>query len=119
MTIDEFIVDSDPAVRPLLAATREYILDLHPMMSEKMRYKIPFFDYLGWLFYLNTRKDHIELGFINGAELADEEGVLTATDRKMIRHYRIHSLKDLRNPALRNLIQQAMLTREAGVSKRK
>jgi hypothetical protein len=108
MTVDEFIADSDPRIQPLLEEIRVLLLNLHPMMTERIRYKIPFFDCPRMLFFLNPRKDRVELGFCNGAVLADENGLLTATDRKYIRHYIIRKPSDIYHEGLRSLLFEAI-----------
>lgn len=112
MTVDEFIAEAAPSSRLLLQSLRELIRGAHPMIEEKMRYRIPFYDYKGMLFFLNPRKDTIELGICNGAKLYDEDGILSATDRKIIRHLVITSLKDTRKPEVRAILQQAIMVRE-------
>jgi uncharacterized protein len=119
MTVDEFISDLSPTLQVLMQGIRAVIMDAHPMIVEKMRYKIPFYDYKGMLFYLNPKKEVVEMGFCNGAQLIDEDEVLSATDRKVIRHLVIRNLHDVRRLSTRAIIQQAILVREVKVRSKK
>lgn len=49
----------------------------------------------------------VNLGFNRGSELADPDGLLHGTGRR-IRHIRISSIQDLQNPALRTLVRNAI-----------
>lgn len=112
MTVDDFILNQPPRMADLLESVRGHLLAAHPAIAEKMRYRIPFFDYRGMLFYLNPVKDHVVLGIINGHLLADEKGILQAGDRKMIRHLLIHQPEEMEGDEVRAMIQQALLVRE-------
>lgn len=112
MTVTDFILNQPPRMAELLESVRAHLLAAHPAMEEKIRYGIPFFDYKGMLFYLNPVKDHIVIGIINGHLLADEEGLLQAGDRKMIRHLPVHRPEDMEKEEVRAMIQQALLVRE-------
>jgi hypothetical protein len=56
--------------------------------------------------YISVSREHINLGFMYGAELPDPEHLLDGTG-KLLRHVRITELEQLSNPALRELIQVA------------
>jgi hypothetical protein len=62
--------------------------------------------------YVAFHKDHVNLGFNQGAELPDPEGLLEGPG-KTLRHVKIAALKDLENPALRELLEAAKAHREA------
>ena len=51
--------------------------------------------------YIAVSKNHINLGFMYGAELPDPEGLLEG-EGKLLRHVRITQPEQLANPALRN-----------------
>jgi len=43
-----------------------------PRTEEVLKWRIPFYSCNGWLCYLNPKKDHVEIGFLKGAELQPE-----------------------------------------------
>jgi len=56
--------------------------------------------------YLAAYRQHVNLGFLDGAALDDPGGVLEGTGSRM-RHVKIRTVEDLANPVLRQLIRLA------------
>ena len=56
--------------------------------------------------YVNVFKDHVNVGFFRGAEIADRNGMLEGTGRLM-RHVKVRPEQDLDALALRELIETA------------
>lgn len=56
--------------------------------------------------YLAPQKNHVNLGFMYGANLPDPEGLLEGTGNLM-RHVKIKTREDVERPAIRNLIEAA------------
>ncbi|MEM6997130.1 MAG: DUF1801 domain-containing protein [Myxococcota bacterium] len=56
--------------------------------------------------YVSFAKAHMNFGFYYGGELADPEGLLEGSGAKM-RHVKIRDAKQLADPALRELVDEA------------
>ena len=56
--------------------------------------------------YIGVIKDHVNLGFLHGSELADPEVILEGTGKQM-RHIKIWSPSDLLRPAIRAYLREA------------
>jgi len=56
--------------------------------------------------YIGVIKDHLNLGFIRGSELADPQRILEGTGKQM-RHIKIRNMSDLFRPAIRAYLQEA------------
>src|SRR5262249_3536377 len=56
--------------------------------------------------YIGVIKDHVNLGFIRGSELADPQRILEGRGKKM-RHIKIRNMPDLERPATRAYRQEA------------
>ena len=56
--------------------------------------------------YLAPQKNHVNLGFMYGADLPDPEGLLEGNG-KLMRHVKIKTREDAARPAIRNLIEAA------------
>src|SRR5262245_58973487 len=56
--------------------------------------------------YIGVLKDHVNLGFHNGASLRDPYGLIEGTGKRM-RHIKIRHMDDVLNPAIRMYLQQA------------
>lgn len=74
---------------------REMILDASPVITESIKFNIPFYDMNGMLFYISPRKGEgrgVVLAFCQGRLMDDPAGIFTAHDRKEVRHIVIDSL---------------------------
>ena len=56
--------------------------------------------------YVNAFKDHVNVGFFRGAEIADPEGLLEGTG-KFMRHVKLRPAADVDGAALTKLIETA------------
>ena len=56
--------------------------------------------------YIGVIRDHVNLGFIRGSELADPQRILEGTGKQM-RHIKIRNMSDLERPAIRAYLQEA------------
>src|SRR5215471_10604099 len=74
-----------------------YIVALHYGPTHKMK---------DGICYIGVMKDHINLGFIHGSELADPQRILEGEGKQM-RHIKIRKTSDLLRPALRVYLQEA------------
>jgi hypothetical protein len=116
--------DFDPHVRDLASRTRSLIVDVYPEVLEVpwsrqnvASYGIGPNKMSEHFCYIALHKDHINLGFNQGAELPDPEGLLEGPG-KMLRHTKITESEDLQDLALRRLLEAArayrVSTRPAG-----
>jgi hypothetical protein len=112
-----------PEVRDLALATRDLVYEVLPETVEVVWTTQRS---VGWgtgerkfseqFCYLMPFKAHVTLGFYHGAELPDPDGLLPDTGgtqaggRLSMRSLKIASVEQLRNPALRALIESATRT---------
>jgi hypothetical protein len=62
--------------------------------------------------YVNAFREHVNVGFFRGAELADPQRLLQGTG-ELMRHVKLAPQHDVDATALRNLIQTAYLDMQA------
>ena len=74
-----------------------YIIALHYGPTHRMK---------DGICYIGVIKDHVNLGFIRGSELADPQRILEGTGKQM-RHIKIRNMSDLFRPAIRAYLQEA------------
>ncbi len=119
----EMIAASSPAIQELARAARNLIYDVLPQTIEVVW---PRQGSVGWgtgvkkfteqFAYLMPFKRHVTLGFYHGGELPDPHGLLPATGGRQaegklaMRILRISSLDQIRDPAVRALIEAATVT---------
>lgn len=60
-TVDEYLEQFPDAIRKMAEDIRAIIKKTVPEVSEKISYKIPFYDYCGRLIYFGGAKDHLSL----------------------------------------------------------
>ena len=110
---EEIVSSVSPHARKLAEEARELIRSVYPAVVEvpwpKQRvigYGVGPKKMSEHFCYISVSKEHINLGFMYGAELPDQEQLLEGTG-KLLRHVRITELEQLSNPALKELIQTA------------
>lgn len=124
---EEIVSGVSPHARKLAEEARSLVLSVYPAVVEvpwpKQRvigYGVGPKKMSEHFSYISVSKEHINLGFMYGAELPDPERLLDGTG-KLLRHVRITELEQLLNPALRELIQVAtkhrMPAKPSGASK--
>lgn len=99
--------------------TRVMLQRLHSILVEeigltdKIRYKIPFYYHKSWICYLNPIKgDKVELVFLWGQQLSNEQGLLQPTERKMVKGVIFDSVADIPDDTVREVIFEAMMLDE-------
>ncbi len=112
-TVEEYISICRPEHQEKLIRIQRLILSCSPHIVEKIRYKIPFYDYYGrMLCYLNPLKNgNIDLGFCQGNCLSDAHGVLQVKNRTQIRSIEITELTP-DDEVLRETLHEALLVNE-------
>ncbi|HET9777734.1 MAG TPA: DUF1801 domain-containing protein, partial [Propionibacteriaceae bacterium] len=119
----EIIAGSPPAIQELARAVRDLIYDVLPRTVEVVW---PRQGSVGWgtgpqkfteqFAYLMLFKGHVTLGFYHGGELPDPHGLLPEAGGRQVggtltmRSLRISSPEQMRDPALRTLIEAATVT---------
>ena len=67
--------------------------------------------------YIMPMRGYVNLGFYQGAELADPERLLEGTG-KSLRHVKIRSLAEANRPAVRTLVAASLARRRSGIKAR-
>jgi hypothetical protein len=111
--LKEMTAAFDPRVRDLAARTQALVFDVYP---EVVEVPWPRQNVAGYgigpkkmsehFCYIALYDDHVNLGFNQGAELPDPEGLLGGPG-KMLRHTKIAEPEDLEDSAVRRLLEAA------------
>ena len=114
MTVDEYLAPFSLQVQGLAHALRQRVKQIVPTVEERT--------YTGWqiiglrvhhgnrsaqMGYLNAHENFMTIGFQFGALLPDPTQLLEDENLKRVRFVTLRHLKDIQNPALANLIEQA------------
>ena len=107
--IDAWIAALPTERQPLAHHARELLLGLHPAIDERWAFGGPFVYCHRKIFvFFANDKAGFYLGMAYGAQLSDPHGLLTATDRALIRHYRVSSVADLESETFLELLGQQL-----------
>lgn len=114
MRLLELLSDRPSDVAAFAIAMRKQVLKLTGQCSE-MLYRtyavsnvFTFTGKLGQGFvHIATYGGHVNLGFNQGVDLQDPQGLLEGTGKR-IRHVRIDSLKMIKSPSVKKLVVQAV-----------
>jgi hypothetical protein len=86
-TVDEFMAELDHPYKDVVEAVRDIILDVHPDITEQVKWNAPSFSYKGYLATFSLhRTEYALLIFHDGAILDDQDGLLQGDypDRRMV-----------------------------------
>ncbi|MBC6943439.1 MAG: DUF1801 domain-containing protein [Xanthomonadales bacterium] len=116
-TFHDIVVLARPELRPVCEALRELIASEHDGFLESIWPKMRMASYgvgpkkmTQHYAYIAVQAGHINLGFYHGTSLRDPQGVLTGTG-KALRHVRIDHVARVSDPAIRDLLRQAIADR--------
>ncbi len=116
-TIDDLLQITAESLQPIVMALREIVYDIDPNVCEEVRlgdraasYGVGPRKMIDGYAYIMPHNARVNLGFYQGVDLADPEGLLEGTGAKM-RHVKIRSLDDTRRPEVRALILAAIAKR--------
>lgn len=107
-----FFADLPKALRPVVTTLRSMVRKAAPGLTEVMRYGWPNYAavsdrYKPTLVYLMPTSDHINLGFYDGVSLKDPKKLLEGTGKRL-RHVKVYTAAQARDPALRALVKDAL-----------
>ncbi|UJL46769.1 DUF1801 domain-containing protein [Virgibacillus sp. NKC19-16] len=111
--VDQFIGDLPHDIQNITASLRKIILNSSSKLREELKWSMPNYSYNGLVCYLQTSKNHVNLGFHKGNELQDKDNnkLLQGTGKTM-RHIRIKKAEDIQTEAFTSLIQKAVALNE-------
>lgn len=99
--------------RRIAQALHDILLSV-PGMTDKVRYKVPFYYRRTWICYLSPQKNGaIELCFVRANELSDAGGLLDFKERTQVAGLTIAQVADIPEDGLWELIQEAVLLDES------
>lgn len=104
---------------------REIIIYFHELLinwglQDKIRFKIPFYYGKSWICYLNPLKDDkVELAFLRGNELSNEQGLLESKGRKQVSGITFTDIKTMPIDTILEILQEAIILDESSPYKSK
>jgi hypothetical protein len=82
-------------------------------LMDKIRFKIPFYYNKSWICYLNPIKgEGIELAFLRGNELSNDQGILNSKGRKQVYGIDFFQLDEIPERTVLEIVQEALILDE-------
>lgn len=120
--IDAYIAKSADFSKPIMEYIRQVVHEASPLITETVKWGMPFFDYKGPVCMMAAFKQHCAFGFWKSSRLNDPDKLLRGSDEEAAAGSfgRIMSLGDLpSDAALKNFVLQIMAMNESGVKEAK
>jgi len=110
--VDDFIFNFDDSQRDIMLYIHK-LLSVELNLTDKIRFKIPFYYRKSWICYLNpTKNNSIEFAFVRGNELSNSQGILDSKGRKQVFSVELTELSKIPVKELTEIIQEAILLDE-------
>lgn len=108
-SVEAFILDKEGAQQAILQYLHN-LMESTPEVTSKIRYKIPFYYRKSWICYLNPIKKPvgIEMVFLRGNELSNEQGLLDHRGRKQVAGVIFTKVEEIPMETLLEVIQEAL-----------
>jgi hypothetical protein len=105
--IDSYVERKGANLKGVAQGLRQLVMKTVAGAKETVNpWKIPTFESNGPMCYFAIAANHLTFGFLRGTSLPDPQRLLEGTG-KSLRHVKLRTLEDLRQPALKKLIQAA------------
>ena len=116
ISIDDFIAYQEPSIQVLIFHLRKLIGHAHPKMKERFIFNTPMFMVKRDICYIGKihPKKGLEICFLRGYQLSNEQGLLDAKGRMFIHGIILKNAEDLKEKetAFCEILQEAIILDE-------
>ena len=110
---EEYLLNQPEPFRSILLHLQSVIELNIPKVELKYKYRVPFYYLEGRPFcYLNQSKDYVDVGFWMAAHLSKHLNEMTTAGRKMMKSLRYHSLEEINDTILIEILKDAYAVKE-------
>jgi|SRR5690554_2578668 len=107
--VEDFIYNYEGSQREIMLYIHKQLSD-ELNLTDKIRFKIPFYYGKSWICYLSpTKNNSIEFAFVRGNELSNAQGLLDSKGRKQVWSIELTNKSDIPIKELNEIIQEAIL----------
>lgn len=118
-TVEDFILGLDGQQKAIVSYLHNRLTNDHDLIP-KIRFKIPMYFRKTWVCYLNPIKnDGIELAFLNGNKLSNDQGLLNSKDRKMVSGIDLFHISKIQEKLIDEIIQESIILDDISKTKLK
>ncbi|WP_370090047.1 DUF1801 domain-containing protein [Ekhidna sp.] len=117
-SIQNFIAGLDGQQKAIVSYLHQRLTDYHGL-TQHIKYEIPMYYQKSWVCYLNPiKKNGIELAFLKGHRLSNEQGLLSQKNRKMVAGIDLFEMNNLPEIEIDQIVQEALILDEMDKSKK-
>ncbi len=110
--VEDFIYTYDGSQKEIMLFFHNWLTS-ELNLTDKLRFKIPFYYRKSWICYLNpTKNNAIEFAFTRGNELSNSQGMLDNKGRKQVFSIEFKNVSDIPIKEITEIIQEAILLDE-------
>ena len=110
--VEDYIYNFDNSQRKIMLYIHR-LLSVELNLTDKLRFKIPFYYRKSWICYLNPNKNGtIEFAFLRGNELSNSQNLLDSKGRKQVWSIELTKLSEIPIKELTEVIHEAILLDE-------
>jgi hypothetical protein len=110
--VEDFIYSYEGSQREIMLYMHKFLTE-ELNLTEKIRYKIPFYYRKSWICFLSPSKNNsVEFAFLRGNELSNEQGLLDSKGRKQVWSIELNKLSEIPLKELIEIIHEAILLDE-------
>ena len=114
--VDDYIENAATFAQPILRHIRNVVHAASPLITETIKWGMPFYEYKGQVCHMAAFKEHCAFGFWKVSLLDDPQGLLRRGDATAGSFGRINTIADLpSDEAIIHFVLQAMEKNEAGI----
>ncbi|OCA84024.1 hypothetical protein A8F94_14910 [Bacillus sp. FJAT-27225] len=111
--VNEFILKLPENIQNITVALRKIILHSSPELKEEFKWSMPNYSYKGLVCYIQTAKNHVNLGFHRGNVLQEKDtNKLLQGTGKALRYIRVKKMEEIQPEAIASLIHEAVRLNE-------
>lgn len=116
--INQFILGLDGQQKAIVSCLHQRLTDYHGLIQH-IKYEIPMYYRRSWVCYLNPIKNNgIELAFLNGYKLSNDQGILNRKNRKLVAGIDLYEVSKIPERQIDEIVQEAIILDDLAKTKR-
>ncbi len=114
-TIEDYILGLEGQQKVIINVLHAHLMETTDLRSS-ISYGVPMYRRKGWVCYLNPiKKDGVEMAFMRGHRLSNEQGILDRKGRKLVAGIDLFDASRLPMEVIREIVQEALILDDLGL----
>lgn len=113
-SVEDYALGLEGEQKAIVQFLHHRITEHHGLMVQ-LKFDIPMYSRKSWICYMNPiKKGGIELAFVNGHLLSNEQGILSMKKRKYVAGIDLFHISEIPEKAIDEIIQEAIILDDLG-----